>query len=767
MASSLDNNGEFNIPPTSASIIQLRANTGGTPLSHDDVDSNFENLRLGHNAVVLALGGKASATHAHDLATADNSGFMSSAMFTKLDGIAENANNYSLEAANAEGKLGGVTIGANINVSGGEISVPLATTLVPGVVEYDGSTIKKNTSGQLYVDVDAVNTNTTYDADEIGLTLDGTTFKHKDTSSQANIALASRTYINGLTFDEFGHVTGYTSATETVLNSDTTYSADGVGITLDGTTFKHANTSDAASVNNSGNTVIQDITLDQFGHITALTSTTVGSAYSKLEQLSDGTILIADGDGAASLIIRKTGTGAGGAALFIDTDSTADGDLAAIELRGGVNLMAWRDDAPTTSSNTALALQADVNQGNTLRQSEEDFRYFNLVNSNGKFGLDSVKADNTKYASMFEFYPIKAVDGADGAGGAYNWSNGLPHWTQFRFNGAMQLGGLDTSDVIGQMVVNEKDTALYCDQGSNLVFRQKNGSGNTAARLYISGHADDEASVATNVALHLASDKYDTPTSTLGFRNTGRSINYPGTSDPNIEIVGTNIKSYQTAIQTQKNNLRTSITLQYEPADSTQSNYSTGTQTGLSGAPSGEFAGLYLTGAYSGQQRSLRPSGWFDGAMNLGDANTRWSTVYATGGTINTSDRNVKQDIEDLSDAEKSVAVALKGLIKKYRFKDAVGIKGDDARIHVGVIAQDVEQAFADAGLDGFRYGILCKDTVYKVMLNGKYMGFTQGHNDFVEDAPDGEQIEGATLEAEDRYAVRYEELLAFIISAL
>ena len=275
MASSIDNNGNFNV---SSASIQLRANSGGVPLSHDDVDSNFENLRLGHNAVVTALGQKASISHVHDLATAGASGFMSSTMFSKLDGIAENANNYSLEAANGT-DLGGVKIGDNININSGKISVPLATTATPGVVEYDNSTIKKNSSGQLYVNAGSVNTNTTYD-DGVGLDLVGTTFSHSDTSSQANISLSSRTYINGLTFDAFGHVTGYTSATETVVNTDTntTYSADGVGITLSGTQFKHADTSSANSVNNSGNTVIQDVTIDEFGHVTNLVSKTVANA---------------------------------------------------------------------------------------------------------------------------------------------------------------------------------------------------------------------------------------------------------------------------------------------------------------------------------------------------------------------------------------------------------------------------------------------------------------------------------------------------------
>jgi len=56
--------------------------------------------------------------------------------------------------------------------------------------------------------------------------------------------------------------------------TNTTYTA-GTGLGLSGTTFSHTDTSSQASVNNSGNTVIQDITLDTYGHITGLTSATI------------------------------------------------------------------------------------------------------------------------------------------------------------------------------------------------------------------------------------------------------------------------------------------------------------------------------------------------------------------------------------------------------------------------------------------------------------------------------------------------------------
>jgi len=84
-----------------------------------------------------------------------------------------------------------------------------------------------------------------------------------------------------------------------------------------------------------------------------------------------------------------------------------------------------------------------------------------------------------------------------------------------------------------------------------------------------------------------------------------------------------------------------------------------------------------------------------DNVQPLGAAANRWSVVYAGTGTINTSDEREKQQIADLDDAERRVAVAIKGLVKKYKYNDAVALKGDDARIHVGVIAQEVIAAFA------------------------------------------------------------------------
>jgi hypothetical protein len=75
-----------------------------------------------------------------------------------------------------------------------------------------------------------------------GGTITGTgTISHADTSTAATLTASSRTYVTGLTFDDFGHVTGYTTGTETVTDTNTTYSADS-GLSLAGTTFSVDNT---------------------------------------------------------------------------------------------------------------------------------------------------------------------------------------------------------------------------------------------------------------------------------------------------------------------------------------------------------------------------------------------------------------------------------------------------------------------------------------------------------------------------------------------
>jgi hypothetical protein len=138
-----------------------------------------------------------------------------------------------------------------------------------------------------------------------------------------------------------------------------------------------------------------------------------------------------------------------------------------------------------------------------------------------------------------------------------------------------------------------------------------------------------------------------------------------------------------------------------------------------------------------------------DDAVDLGASSNRFDDVYATNGTIQTSDRNEKQDIAELTDAERRVAVAAKGLLRKFKWQKAVTEKGDNARTHFGIIAQDLQAAFTAEGLDAGDYAMFISTTWWE--HEGEV---------YTQDAP-----EGAT--AKTRLGVRYPELLAFIIAAL
>ncbi|MDK6203300.1 glycosyl hydrolase family 28-related protein [Oligella urethralis] len=139
-----------------------------------------------------------------------------------------------------------------------------------------------------------------------------------------------------------------------------------------------------------------------------------------------------------------------------------------------------------------------------------------------------------------------------------------------------------------------------------------------------------------------------------------------------------------------------------------------------------------------------------DGESNLGSANNRWNNIYAVNGVINTSDEREKEQIRSLTEAEYRVGKRLKELIKIYKMRDAVAIKGDKAREHIGWIAQEVKLAFESEGLDGFNYGCLCFDDI-------------AAEDEELDET--GAVIKYAT-DAVQRFGVRESQIIAFILAS-
>lgn len=90
-------------------------------------------------------------------------------------------------------------------------------------------------------------------------------------------------------------------------------------------------------------------------------------------------------------------------------------------------------------------------------------------------------------------------------------------------------------------------------------------------------------------------------------------------------------------------------------------------------------------------------------AQKLGTSSAPWATVYATTTTIQTSDRNLKKDIENLPEKY----IAMYDLLRPVRFKL---LNGTSDRYHIGYIAQEVEEAMILAGIDSKEFGGFVRD---------------------------------------------------------
>ena len=121
---------------------------------------------------------------------------------------------------------------------------------------------------------------------------------------------------------------GYTTNTGTVTSVATGGGLTGGTITGTGT-ISHADTSSQASVNNSGNTMIQDITLDTYGHITGITSASVGWTWEQIRARANNATLTSSGT-----------SGSLGGSLTVTGVSLAQGDTIMMEVNDNSSVSA-------------------------------------------------------------------------------------------------------------------------------------------------------------------------------------------------------------------------------------------------------------------------------------------------------------------------------------------------------------------------------------------------------------------------------------------
>lgn len=138
----------------------------------------------------------------------------------------------------------------------------------------------------------------------------------------------------------------------------------------------------------------------------------------------------------------------------------------------------------------------------------------------------------------------------------------------------------------------------------------------------------------------------------------------------------------------------------------------------------------------------FRPNPTNTNDVNLGSGSYKWKQLFATTSSINTSDERLKSSIASIPD-EVLDAWGEIGFVQ-FQFIGALKEKGSDARLHSGLIAQRIDEAFRTRGLDASRYGLFCHDAW--------------------EAEPERRNADGIVVEpahdAGDEYSLRYEEAL-------
>ena len=143
-----------------------------------------------------------------------------------------------------------------------------------------------------------------------------------------------------------------------------------------------------------------------------------------------------------------------------------------------------------------------------------------------------------------------------------------------------------------------------------------------------------------------------------------------------------------------------------------------------------------------------------DNAVPLGASNRRPTELFAASGTISTSDARMKEGVAAIPDAVLDAWADVQWV--QYRYKGRV-------RTHAGVIAQQVEAAFAARGLDAFEWGVLCFDAwddaweAHDVKSHGPADAFEEADRR----TADTGHLEVRVQRAGDLYSVRYDEAQA------
>ena len=224
-------------------------------------------------------------------------------------------------------KLDGIEAGATADQTAAEILTAIKT--VDGAGSGLDADLLDGQHGSYYLDGNNF----------INLPAGYTGWTVSDGTNSENIADGNTVTFSGSGSASVSYSTTTNTLTVSATDTNTTYSA-GNGISLSGTTFSvaagggltqdasglsHTDTSSQSSVNNSGNTVIQDVTLDTYGHVTALGSATI---IAPTTNGTTGYVLTSNGTSTPTWAEASGGgaTGGGSDEIFWENGQTVTSD---------------------------------------------------------------------------------------------------------------------------------------------------------------------------------------------------------------------------------------------------------------------------------------------------------------------------------------------------------------------------------------------------------------------------------------------------------
>lgn len=142
-----------------------------------------------------------------------------------------------------------------------------------------------------------------------------------------------------------------------------------------------------------------------------------------------------------------------------------------------------------------------------------------------------------------------------------------------------------------------------------------------------------------------------------------------------------------------------------------------------------------------------------NGTYDLGCTNFKFRNIYATTGTIQTSDANEKKNINAV-DAELASKIIMGLNPVSFKFID-----GTSDRTHYGLIAQEVEELVNGLGIDNKDFAALIKSKKTVRKVEKKPIGKDEnGETKYIEEYVD-EPVEGEYV-----YGLRYDEFTAILV---